>query len=92
MKTGVKLTIDQLNDLLKEGERKITIGGKYYHYKNRSHTYTVIDLAIQEATGKACVIYKSDYTENVIFVRDLDVWLETILVKGKKVKRFTKIS
>ncbi len=70
----------------------VKIGGKYSHYKDSNKTYTVIDFGVQEATNKICVMYKADYVENLIFVRDLDIWLEKVEVNSKKVNRFTFIN
>ncbi len=91
MKNEIKLTTKDLAKEIEKGKKKISIGAQYYHYKNPSHTYTILDLAIQEATNKVCVIYKADYVEGITFIRDLDVWLSKPTFNGKKVNRFTKV-
>ncbi|MCL5785023.1 MAG: DUF1653 domain-containing protein [Patescibacteria group bacterium] len=77
-----------LEDELKQAKRLIKVGGFYTHYKNPLNTYKVIELAIQEASDKICVIYQAEYNKNLIFVRDLDSWLENPEVNGQKVIRF----
>ena len=73
-------------------KEKITIGGRYCHYKDPSHTYTVSDIAILESTEDPVVIYKAEYGNNITFVRPVDEWLETVEKDGKQVLRFTLIS
>jgi hypothetical protein len=92
MKNEIKLTTKELAEEIEKGRKKISIGSKYTHYKNPSHKYTVLDLAIQEATNKVCVIYKADYVTGITFIRDLDVWLSKPTINGKKVNRFTKVT
>jgi len=50
---------------------QVRIGGIYLHYKNPDHK-----VRVQEATDKLCVIYQDMANEKLVFVRDLDVWLE----------------
>jgi hypothetical protein len=54
----------------------VRVGGIYSHYKNPSRLYKVTAIGIQEATDKLCVIYQDATNEKLIFVRDLDLWLE----------------
>lgn len=61
---------------LKIAKKRVKIGGIYSHYKNPKHLVKVITIGTQEATDKLCVIYQEVSNENLIFVRDLDVWLE----------------
>ncbi len=61
---------------LEMAKEKVKIGGVYSHYKNPEHRVRVIAIGIQEATEKLCVIYRDAADENLIFVRDLDIWLE----------------
>ncbi len=87
----MKLKAEDLEKQIKKAASKIFIGKKYFHYKNPTQTYTVLDLGIQEATNKICVIYKADYVEDITFVRDLDIWLSKPIINGKKVERFTLV-
>ncbi len=85
-------TQEELEVALQDAHTKIVVGGTYVHFKNSEHTYTVIGLAIQEATEKICVLYQPNYGNKLLFVRDLDVWLETPEFNGKNVPRFRLIS
>ncbi|MEI7604102.1 MAG: DUF1653 domain-containing protein [bacterium] len=78
---------------LNEAKKLIVIGGKYKHYSSEELTYTVIDIAIQEATENICVIYQPEYfTNKVLWVRDLEKFIEEIEIDDKKISRFTLLS
>ncbi len=65
--------------------------GLYKHYKG--NIYEVIGVAKHSETLEAMVVYKATYQpegEN-IWVRPLDMFTETVLIDGVKVKRFEKI-
>lgn len=81
----------QLDDELAGAKTKVRVGGKYVHYKTPDKYYRVLNVAVQEATDNICVIYQSLYGSGVIFVRDLDIWLELVDLDGKKVNRFSEI-
>jgi hypothetical protein len=70
-------------------KEQIFVGATYFHYKNPTNLYLVVDIAVQEATEKLCVIYKALYEPHLTFVRDVDSWLEQVNVDGKMVDRFT---
>ncbi len=61
---------------LEIAKRRVKIDGIYSHYKNPEHKVKVTAIGIQEATDKLCVIYQDTANEDLIFVRDLDIWLE----------------
>ena len=54
--------------------------GKYRHYKNK--LYQVIEVAIHSETMEEMVVYRPLYGEGKLWVRPLDVFLETVEVKG----------
>lgn len=83
---------DILQEALIKAEKLVQIGNLYSHYKNPLNLYKVIALGIQEATDKVCVIYQAENDKGLIFVRDLDNWLENILVEGKNIKRFKLVT
>lgn len=65
--------------------------GLYRHYKGK--IYEVISLAKHSETLEEMVVYKATYQkegEN-LWVRPLEMFVETIVVDGKTVKRFEKI-
>ncbi len=65
--------------------------GLYKHYKG--NVYEVVGLAKHSETLEEMVLYKATYQkegEN-LWVRPLAMFVETIVVDGNNVKRFTKI-
>lgn len=76
---------------LEEAQKRIIIGGTYSHYKQPENHYTVVALGVQEATDKLCVIYRAEYDEKLLFVRDVDSWLSKPEVDGKYVERFVYV-
>jgi hypothetical protein len=80
---------DELNKKIAEAAKLVTVGAIYKHYKFPDRNYKVTNLAIQEATEKACVIYKDrNFANSPSFVRDLDSWLESVEWQGAIVPRF----
>lgn len=70
---------------LEMAKTQVKVGGIYSHYKNPEHLVKVIALGTQEATDKLCVIYQEAANKNLVFVRDLNIWLERPL---KDIPRF----
>jgi hypothetical protein len=64
---------------LNDAKKLIKVSGKYSHYKNPNQFYTILDLAIDEATENVSVIYQAQYGNKIIFIRSL----ESFLTKGK---------
>jgi hypothetical protein len=65
--------------------------GIYKHYKGKE--YEVIDVATHSETLEKMVVYKALYMpegEN-LWVRPLNMFLETVEIAGKTVKRFEKL-
>lgn len=82
--------LDELAKMLEEARRKVTVGGRYVHYK---HSYYVVkDVVIWEATDEPAIIYQAEYDPRLIFARPLDSWLGTVEVEGKTMRRFAKVS
>ena len=68
--------------------------GKYRHYKNI--LVEVIGVALHSETLEPLVVYKKlqDWKESKkgsIWVRPYPMFIETVIVDGKKVPRFEKI-
>lgn len=84
-------THEEIEKELREAKKLIKLGGLYSHYKKPERLYKIIGFATQEASDKICVIYQAEYGKKLIFVRDLDSWLNSTLVNGKKITRFKQV-
>lgn len=65
-----------LNKELEDASHKVIVDGIYSHFKDHGKKYRAIGLGIQETTEKICVTYKAEYNGDLVFIRDLDSWLE----------------
>lgn len=63
--------------------------GKYRHFKGQ--LYEVIDLAHHSESQQPMVVYRALYGERGLWVRPLDMFLETIHRDGKDIQRFQYI-
>ena len=63
--------------------------GKYRHFKGGE--YQVIDIARHSETEEWLVVYRPLYGEQGLWVRPLEMFVESIEWQGKSVTRFTKI-
>ena len=66
--------------------------GKYRHYKGKF--YEVIGIARHSETLEGLVIYRALYNskkfgKNALWARPKSMFLETVVVGGKRVSRFT---
>ncbi len=50
-------TFDELHRLLEEAGTNVTVGAKYYHYKDQNEFYVVKGLSVLEATDEIAVKY-----------------------------------
>lgn len=69
--------------------RELIVGGRYRHYKGNE--YTVLGVARHSETLEEMVIYRAEYGECGIWVRPMDMFLETVVVHGETVYRFAYI-
>ena len=64
--------------------------GKYRHFKGKE--YEVVGVARHSETLEELVVYKalyeSDYLAGALWVRPKEMFLEEVVVEGKKVPRF----
>jgi hypothetical protein len=75
------------NDLsFEEAVARIPIG-KWRHFKGGE--YEVIGIAKDSETLAPVVVYRALYGEGAIWVRDANMWLETVSRDGATVARFT---
>jgi hypothetical protein len=61
--------------------------GPYRHYK-RADPYTVMDIVFHSETQEAMVLYRAEYGERQLWVRPLNMFMESINIDGKQVPRF----
>ncbi len=68
--------------------------GIYRHYKGKQ--YEVIGVAHHSETLEELVVYKalyeSEFGKDSLWVRPESMFFETVIVDGKRVQRFAKIS
>ncbi len=65
---------------------EIKLNGIYKHFKG--DFYLVLDVAIDSETNKKVVIYRALYGENLLYVRDYDMFLSEVdHVKYPEVKQ-----
>ena len=65
--------------------------GKYEHFKGKR--YEVIGLVRHSETLEELVLYKAlydseDFGKNTLWVRPLEMFLESVYIEGKEVSRF----
>ena len=60
--------------------------GRYRHYKGNQ--YTVIGVARHSETEEELVVYRQEYGDRSLWVRPLQMFMETIDVEGKELPRF----
>jgi len=60
--------------------------GTYKHYKQKD--YHVLHVATHSETQQQLVVYQSLYGDYGIWVRPLDMFLESVMVDGQTVPRF----
>jgi len=81
------------NDLIetvKQAEQNVRVGGLYAHYRTPERLYKVLAIGINEKTEEPCVIYQALYEDQLIWVRPLSAWRDSIEYEGKIVLRFNK--
>lgn len=63
--------------------------GVYKHYKGPE--YLVLNTAFHSETQGIMVLYFPLYGENKLWVRPIEMFLESVLVEGKELQRFSYI-
>lgn len=65
--------------------------GVYRHYKNKM--YQVIGVALHSETNEPVVVYKPLYESDAeLWVRPYDMFTENVVVDGRKIPRFARVS
>jgi hypothetical protein len=71
---------------------EIKPGEKYIHFKNKDQQYEIVAIAKHTETLEDMVVYKKLYGDGDIWVRPLEMFLDTKkLEDGTEVQRFTKV-
>jgi len=60
--------------------------GRYRHYKGRD--YIVMDVARHSESEEWLVVYRLDYGDRSLWVRPLDMFMESVVIDGVTVPRF----
>lgn len=63
--------------------------GRYRHYKGGE--YDVYDVARHSETDEWLVVYRPRYGERELWVRPLNMFLESVSVNGRDIPRFELI-
>ena len=63
--------------------------GRYRHYKGNE--YEVIGMAQHSETREMMVVYRPLYGEGAMWVRPAAMFVEDVLIDGKKVPRFMRV-
>lgn len=63
--------------------------GRYRHYKGGE--YEVIDIARHSETEELLVVYRPLYGDRALWVRPLDMFVETVTTDGNTVPRFARM-
>jgi hypothetical protein len=78
--------------------------GFYYHYKHdpsgtiNNYAYELVGVGCHTEEDENMVIYRPLYPTSIsaagklYFLRPLEMWIETVEVKGKTMQRFQKIA
>jgi len=75
-----------MSDIKLSSEAKSLKLGLYEHYKENK--YQVLGVAIHSETLEELVVYRALYGEELIWVRPLKTFLETVEVDGETKPRF----
>ncbi|WP_439627771.1 DUF1653 domain-containing protein [Gemmata sp.] len=60
--------------------------GRYRHYKGNE--YTVVGVARHSETHEDLVVYRPEYGDGGLWVRPLQMFVESVTVEGREVPRF----
>ena len=85
------LTQKELVSIISNAKKRVSAGSKYYHYKHPEQHYEILAVGLLEAKEKPCIVYKALYGEGIVWVRDIDNFLEKIETQNGKVRRFSLV-
>ena len=75
-----------MTECLKRSDMNNPIAGKYKHYKGQE--YQVIGCARHSETLEEMVVYQPLYGEKGLWVRPVEMFMETVVQDGIEVPRF----
>ena len=81
---------DELSKIIQKAKSEVQPGEKYRHYKG--NLYTVLEIALIEATLEPAVMYRAEYGAKLTFIRTVKEWSDQVTFKGKSTPRFSKTS
>lgn len=84
---------EKLYSKIVEAREEIRPGDKFSHYRDPSHNYTILALALDEEDKEVRVIYEDSHRQ-LIWDRKLrgeNGFLTQVEIEGKTVPRFTKV-
>ncbi len=63
--------------------------GRYRHFKGNE--YVVLGVALHSETMEELVVYRQEYGERSLWVRPKQMFLETVELDGRRIRRFTYV-
>lgn len=69
--------------------KSLILGSLYEHYKG--HRYKLLHVARHSETLEEYVVYQALYGDGGVWIRPLQMFLETVLINGKSIARFKHI-
>ena len=81
-------SVEELHQDLEKASLQVNIGGIYSHFKNSENLYQVKNLVILEETDEVAVEYSLKDFPEIVFIRPLSSWLESVEWEGKTMPRF----
>ncbi|MDR0591384.1 MAG: DUF1653 domain-containing protein [Candidatus Nomurabacteria bacterium] len=69
--------MDEFAKPIAAAQKSVKVGGRYQHFRNKQF-YTVIDIAILEATEEVAVVYRAEYGDRLKWVRTLKNFTEEV--------------
>jgi hypothetical protein len=81
--------VEAKDDVQAQLKTAAPVPGRYRHYKGGE--YEIVTTAVKEDTLEPLVIYRS-LLKGTTWARTFSNWHEEVVVDGKRVKRFVRIS
>lgn len=64
------------------------IPGRYRHYKGGE--YEVVGTACHSESDEQLVVYRCLYDNNSLWVRPLEMFMDSVIINGEKIQRFSR--